>query len=1224
MELLSAYVPIDRYLALVNGKTLPDRTQGAALFVDISGFTPLTDALVRNLGPLKGAEELTRHLNLVYDALIGELYQYGGSVISFSGDAITCWLDGDTGLRAVACALAMQSAMRQFTGVPITPDYSTSLTVKAAVATGSVRRFQVGDPQIQVIDALAGATLNRLAATEHHAEKGEVVLDPDTASTLSRKIRFHHWRADELSGVRFGVVGDLLEPVDATPWPNLEATALPVEVVRPWLLPPVYERLVSGQGEFLAEFRPAATIFLRFGGIDYDGDEGAGEKLDAYIRQIQKTSSPFDGSLIQLTIGDKGSYLQVAFGAPIAHEDYVVRAVATAQELRQLAPVADWAGKVQIGIAMGHMRTGAYGGSLRRTYGVLGNETNLAARLMTAAAPGQVLASEGVQGDSVVAFTWDDLGTINVKGRADLIQVYSLRGAKERSTVKLQEPRYSLPMVGRETELALIEEKIRLASEGQGQIVGVLGEAGIGKSRLLAEVIHLANKHQLSAYGGECQSYGMHTSYLVWQNIWRGLFALEPSLSTEESLQALQLNLGRLNPDFLRRLPLLGPLLNLPIPDNDLTRSLDAKLRKASLESLLVDCLSLRAREAPLLLVLENVHWIDPLSYDLLGVIGRAIAMLPVMLVMAYRPFDESHWKTTGLESLPYLTTVSLTEFTQQEAERLIRLKLEQLYGAQTDIPVGLFENITRRAQGNPFYIEELLNFLRDRDIDLRAPRQLEQLDLPVSLHSLILTRIDQRSESEKVTLKIASIIGRIFIAAWLWGAYPELGDQQRVKADLDLLDQIDLTPMYTPEPELTYLFKHIITQEVAYESLPFATRAILHDQLAQFVERTMRKDLDKYVDLLAFHYEQGNNQPKMREYLRKAGELAQKNYANESAIRYYQKLLPLLSDDEQIPVTLKLGQVLELMGRWSEAHGLYQNALKLAERLHDDRSVARCRTALGELFRKQGSYAEASSWLELAMDDFEGLGDREGLGQVLHSQGTLAAQQGQMEIARTSYEQSLTIRHSLDDKPQIANLMSNLGILARMQGDYERAGIFHMKGLDIRREIGDRFGIASSLNNLGYMYMDQGDYEQARLHLEEALSIHREIGSKFYIAIALNNLGNVMRLQGDYDRARRLYTESLQMNRELGDGWAIAYLLEDIGCLEVLTGQPVRALKLVGAAFALREKIGAPLPVNDQAKLDKALQTARESLSNAEQAAAWAEGKEMTLEQALAFAMEE
>lgn len=1224
MELLSAYVPIDRYLALVNGTTLPDRTQGAALFADISGFTPLTDALVRELGPLKGAEELTRHLNLVYDTLIGELYWFGGSVISFSGDAITCWLEGDSGLRATACAFAMQSAMRQFEAVQITPDYSASLAVKAAVVAGPARRFLVGDPQIQLIEALAGSTLNRLASTEHMAEKGEVILDPDTAVALKRHVKFLHWRADESSGARFGVAGALKVDVPPSPWPLQAMDALPPETLRPWLLPSVYERVISGKGDFLAEFRPAATLFLRFSGIDYDGDEAAGEKLDAYIRQVQKTLVSYGGNLIQLTIGDKGSYLYAPFGAPVAFEDYVVRAVAAAQELRKLAPVPEWAGKVQVGITVGRTRTGAYGGNLRRTYGVLGNETNLAARLMTAAAPGQVLASQGVYEASAGEFVWDDLGTIRVKGRADPIQVYGLRGAKERSTVQLQEPRYKLPMVGREAELALIEEKIRLASQGGGQIVGAVGEAGIGKSRLVAEVIRLAYKHHLAAYGGECQSYGTQTSYLVWQNIWRGLFGLDPALSTEESLQVLQLHVGRLNPDFLPRLPLLGSLLNLPIPDNDLTRSLDAKLRKTSLESLLVDCLSLQARETPLLLVLEDVHWIDPLSHDLLGVIGRAIATLPVMLVMAYRPFDESYWKTTGLESLPFFTAAPLVEFSSQEAERLIRLKLEQLYGAQAFAPDSLIENITRRAQGNPFYIEELLSYLHDRDINPQDARQLEQLDLPASLHSLILTRIDQRSESQKVTLKIASIIGRIFIAAWLWGAYPELGDRQRVKVDLDELNQTDLTPMYTPEPELTYLFKHVVTQEVAYDSLPFATRAILHDQLAQFVERAMHHNLDQYIDLLAFHYEHSNNLSKMREYLRKAGELAQRNYANEAAIRYYQKLLPLLSDDEQIPVTLKLGQVLELLGRWNEPHDLYQKALEVAERLHDDQAVARCQMAIGEVFRKRGSYTEASSWLGLARQQFDSLDDRAGLGQVLHYLGTLAAQQGQIDSARSLYEESLAIRRQLGDKPQVANLMNNLAILARMQGDSERARSIHMEVLGIRRETGDRFGLALSLNNLGNIGLDLGDYEEAKARLEEAVVIQREIGSKFHIANALNNLGNVVRAQGDYIHARRLYVESLQINRELGDGWAIAYLLEDIGCLEALTREPVRALKLAGAASVLRQKIGAPLPVNDQVKLDKALQVARDSLSEPDQNAAWAEGREMALEQAMAFALAE
>lgn len=217
MEILSVYIPMDRLQALTRGETLPDRTQGAALFADISGFTPLTEALVRELGPQRGSEEITRHLNLVYDALIAELSRYGGSVIGFSGDAITCWLDADNGLRATACALAMQQAMERFATVTIPSGAKVSLAMKAAVATGAARRFLVGDPEIQLIDALAGAILDHLAAAEHHARKGEVVLDPAALASLREDVRVAEWRVDEDTGQRFGVVEHLLYQPEPAP-----------------------------------------------------------------------------------------------------------------------------------------------------------------------------------------------------------------------------------------------------------------------------------------------------------------------------------------------------------------------------------------------------------------------------------------------------------------------------------------------------------------------------------------------------------------------------------------------------------------------------------------------------------------------------------------------------------------------------------------------------------------------------------------------------------------------------------------------------------------------------------------------------------------------------------------------------------------------------------------------------------------------------------------------
>ncbi len=319
MELLAAYIPADRREALGRKAALPDRTRGAALFADISGFTPLTEALSRTFGPRRGAEELTGHLNGVYDAIIAEVDRFGGSVIAFAGDAITCWFEGDNGLIASASALAMQAAMLPFAEVRLPGSGTVGLAVKAAVSSGPARRFMVGRPEIQVIDVVAGGTLAHMAAAGHAARRGEVMLDSRTVVPLEDSLKIVDWRADEVTRDRFAVVAALNTPVPTHPWPD--AVDLKESVVRPWLIPAVYERLRNGRGEFLTELRPAAALFLKFEGIDYDRDDVAGQKLDAYVGWVQGVLARYEGFLIDVSIGDKGSYLYLAFGAPIAHEN---------------------------------------------------------------------------------------------------------------------------------------------------------------------------------------------------------------------------------------------------------------------------------------------------------------------------------------------------------------------------------------------------------------------------------------------------------------------------------------------------------------------------------------------------------------------------------------------------------------------------------------------------------------------------------------------------------------------------------------------------------------------------------------------------------------------------------------------------------------------------------------------------------------------------------------
>ncbi len=1244
MEAHIVYIPMDRRQALAHHATLPERSVGAALFADVSGFTAMTEALVQAIGPQRGAEELPRRLNQVYDALIAEVHSYGGSVLGFSGDAITCWFDIDMEIwqadtahaeqdessakslkpatvRAVACALAMQRAMQQFANIVIAGVGSVSLAIKISVASGPVRRFIVGDPSIQQIDTITGTTLDRLAAGEHVATRNEVLVDRVSADSLDSDLEVTEWRTDAETGERFAVVTALHTPVLPTPWPALASDAIRDTQAQPWLLPPVYEHLRNGLGEFLTELRPTTALFLRFGGIDYDHDQQACDKLNTFVLRVQRVLQRYDSYLIQLTIGDKGSYLYACFGAPISHEDDPVRATLAALELRD--PHLDYIQNVQIGISQGRTRTGAYGSLTRRTYGALGDEVNLAARLMQNAPPGQVLVSQVIQQFTGDRFVWETLPPLKVKGKALPIQAYRLIAAQNRRTMRMHELSYALPMVGRRQELTFVAERIKQVLSGQGRIVGISAEAGMGKSRLIAEVLRLAEAHSLEVYGGECQSYGTNSSYLVWQSIWRGFFELDSAASQEEQIEALERSLAQIDPGLLPRLPLLGPLLHLTIPDNALTQDFEPRLRQESLHELLIRCVRVRASTTPLLLVLEDCHWLDPVSHDLIEALGRAIIDLPVLLLLAYRPLQMQRLLAPHVAHFDHFSELTLDVLPASEVEELLRLKFEHLFSTVPDeITPALVAQINNRAQGNPFYVEELLNYLHDRDLDPCNPADLDRIELPTSLYSLILSRIDQLTENQKTLLKLASVIGRTFNSAVLWGISDFLDDQERLHKELDVLNKVDLTMLHTPDPELTYLFKHVVTQEVAYESLPFTTRAVLHDQIGQYIEQNYADTLDTYVDLLAFHYDRSNNLLKRQQYLLKAGEIAQATYANTAAIDYYQRVLAILPPDQQGDIQRRLGQVFELIGKWQEAHTCYQVALEAAMHTGDQHAQARLYALTGELLRKQGNYAEARIWLDQARAMFEDLEDQSGVAQTLNYAGSMATQQGNYLRAHELYEGSLVIRRNLNDQPMIASLLSNLGILAYHLTDVNRARDLFEQSLAMRREVGNPLWIANSLDNLGMLALDQADYAHAHGYIEESLALERAIGARSATAISLNNLGKIVSAQGDYATARSLYLESLLINRELGDPYYLTYLLEDIGVLAARLGQPERAMRLVGAAEALREQIGAARSPREQASLDTDLQPARSVLSEEVQEAVLAAGRAMDMAQAIEEAL--
>ena len=720
----------------------------------------------------------------------------------------------------------------------------------------------------------------------------------------------------------------------------------------------------------------------------------------------------------------------------------------------------------------------------------------------------------------------------------------------------------------------------------------ISAEAGIGKSRLGAEIARQAAEIGFHILSGACQSYGTRTSYLVWHAVWRGFFGLDPRQSVQQQQRQIEDQLAALAPKAVARAPLLGPLLNMPLADNEATHALDGELRKNALHALLLQCLraasspqsAVRSPQSavntgkydqsvlgdwrlatgdgqlPLLIILEDCHWIDPLSLELLEVLGRNIANLPIMLLVSHRPLDEEQHPLVNMARLPHATTLDLPALTSAEAEQIVGAKLKQLFGIETVAHTAhatfgvdanplheLIERIVARAEGNPFYIEELVNFIHDQGIDPHDRRAVQGLMLPDSLHSLVLSRIDRLSDGEQRTLKVASVIGRTFAPRWLWSSYPALGTPETVAQHLDTLSRLDLTPLDKPAPEPEYMFKHAITQEAAYESLSFAMRTRLHERVGQFIEQSYTDDIPSFVNVLAYHYERTRNRAKQQIYFRRAADAAKAVYANQTAIYYYEQLLPLLPERERPGVLLDLGEVLQLIGKWPEAEAAYRQALALVVQNGDQLAQARSQDALGYLLSYTESYDEGLRWLRAARATFEEHGDQRGLGKTLEHLSFLHSQRSEYADALRCAGQQRQIAEVLEDQVGLSNAEANMGLAYQWLGDYAPSLEHFQRSIDIARRINYQRGLVHASGDMAGVYWMQGNYYRAMEMLQEALRAAMSIGYLHAVGVIVGNMGTLYDLVGDIDQALLCYTHGLHIAIGLASYNTIALHLGNI-----------------------------------------------------------------------------
>ncbi len=803
--------------------------------------------------------------------------------------------------------------MRTFAAIQVPGQAAVALSVKVAVASGAIQRYVVGDPEVQLIELIAGETVLRMAAAEHQAEKGDIILDQATTESLKDLATIKTWR--EAEGERFAVLENLssTQPTSAP----LDLQNLTLDQVRPWVLPAVYTRLESRLGDFLTELRPVVALFVRFAGIDFDGDPAAGQKLDAYIRWVQGILHEQGAVLTHPTIGDKGSFLCIAFGAPIAHEDDPHRAAVTALKLSHPPAELNFIHSIQVGLCQGIARTGSYGGNQRRTYDVLGDQVNLAARLMVNASPGCILVSDRLRECLADEFAMKKLPDITVKGKSLPVAVFQLTGTRQRGDGDIEEfIRPTHKLINRISELEQLKTGLKDSLAGHGVFFQLIGAAGIGKSLLAGRVIVTARERGFRLLAAACSSNANLSPYHAWQPIFRNLLGV--SDSTPEPVEYLDRIISGHDPHWRVRLPLVGPLVGINLPDNPTTAAMDSAKKHEATLTLAIEMIQNLTLDHPLMLVLEDCQWMDESSGELLLALGRVMAELPLFILVTRRTSKE--WKDE-LDNLPVGRKLDLEALSDAAIGELVTSQL----GGEKTIDGLAAAVIQSQAQGNPSFASQLvslmiesgslveqsgiitlseiaINALRDADCiekDLDNGRwQVKRgvhiptsaIGIPENVQATMLARVDRLSESHKITLKLAAVIGRTFPIQVLEKAHPTVAARSNLHQEIQDLSQRGFLEQGTLPGEYAFILNAL--HEVIYNALATAQQERLHAAVGQATELLTPGAINN----LAYHFIRAGEpeRPKAMNYLDQAARAAQRSYANNTALNYYRQGLSL------------------------------------------------------------------------------------------------------------------------------------------------------------------------------------------------------------------------------------------------------------------------------------------------------------------------------------------
>jgi predicted ATPase/class 3 adenylate cyclase len=935
-----------------------------------------------------------------------------------------------------------------------------------------------------------------------------------------------------------------------------------------------------------AERRPVVILFADIVGYTAMSEKMDPEQVQDILNQCFSLTSAvitrYEGT-VDKYVGDE---VMALFGVPAAHENDPERAMRAALEIRE--GLKELSGKIGFDIQMrqglnvGEVVTGAVGGDGKADHTVIGDAVNLASRLEHLAAPGEIAVSEELAWLGKHIFDFSDLGEHQLKGKAETVHAYRLDSVKaDRGKVRGIGGLWS-PMVGRDRELkSLLDSFDQCARERKSRAVFVIAEPGGGKSRLLQEFnSSLKEKTQkqnmkFTLAFGRCLPFGGASLGPVIEML-RGIFGLRENDEPEAVKAKIQAETSRYFGD--RQIGLFDPsrvfnvLLGLE-PEESLGGNLTADQLQKQIKLVLVEFFGMLASRSPLLLVVEDLHWADELSLDILEYLVNFHRDLPILFLGLSRPPTQEGARAAAMSQRLVAQgngfSLHLSELKPEDVRQIIHAMLEI-----EELPSVVKERIVEYSGGNPLFVEEIIRYLIDQGLLLpaegywRAAGEISQAVIPNTLQGLLLSRIDQLPSSQKSIIQHAAVVGKIF-----WERLVSELMEKEISgglADLALRDMVRRSLQSSLSDDIEYIFKHILVQEAAYNTILKKFRVNLHAKVVKLIEEKYPALIDQYADLLAYHAERSEDRQKNIHYSILAGDKNRRLHANHQAREFYHRALGIMESDPSLrqqcfDIGIKLSDVCSSLGENDEAISLLNKYLSCAQGPEQEAMMFR---KIGENYQRKSKYDQALQHLERAVAKLSTDPNSLEMFNVFRELAWVYYLKGHLDRANNFAAGAVRILDAQKGSDPLrierarAAASNLLAIFESREGKYDQAIEHHLQQIEILKKQESFASLGAPYNNLGTVYWSKGDIRKALEYLEKSMGIAEKTGEMLSVAISCNNLGGIYLDLNYPEKARRYFERYLDINARIANRLGDAYGHSGLGRLHKSQGELSKAVE--------------------------------------------------------------